>query len=246
MPKDAVTETPADRYRLPRTVVPIRYDLTLEPDLGAGTFAGAVTTTVDVHDETTSIVLNALDLEIDEAWVEAGGTRLDAATIELDETTERLTVELAAPLATGTAELHLRFRGVLNDKLKGFYRSTFTDTEGNDQVIATTQFEATDARRAFPCWDEPELKASFAVTLVVDPDLAAISNAQEIARSTRDDGKLVVEFADTMKMSTYLVAFIVGPLDVTDPVDVDNTPLRVVYPRGKGHLTDYALEVGAF
>jgi puromycin-sensitive aminopeptidase len=246
MPKDAVTETPTDPYRLPRTVVPIRYDLTLEPDLGAGTFAGSVTTTVEVNDETTTIVLNAVELEIDEAWVDAGGTRLEAAGIELDETTERLTVRLTAPLTAGSADLHLRFRGVLNDKLKGFYRSTFTDTEGNDQVIATTQFEATDARRAFPCWDEPEMKASFAVTLVVDPDLAAISNAQEIARSARDDGKLVVQFADTMKMSTYLVAFIVGPLDVTAPVDVDNTPLRIVYPRGKGHLTDYALEVGAF
>ncbi len=135
---------------------------------------------------------------------------------------------------------------MLNDKLKGFYRSTFVDTDGEQQVIATTQFEATDARRAFPCWDEPELKAVFGVTLVVDDDLAALSNAQELSRSPRGDGKVAVRFADTMKMSTYLVAFIVGPLDVTLPVDVNNTPLRVAYPRGKGHLTDYALDVGRF
>ena len=135
---------------------------------------------------------------------------------------------------------------MLNDKLKGFYRSTFVDTAGEQQVIATTQFEATDARRAFPCRDEPDLKAVFGITLVVDGDLAAVSNAAEIGRTPRDDGKVAVQFADTMKMSTYLVAFIVGPLDVTPPVDVNGTPLRVVYPRGKGHLTDYALDVGRF
>ena len=142
--------------------------------------------------------------------------------------------------------LHTAFTGILNDKLHGFYRSTFTDDDGVEQVIATTQFEATDARRAFPCWDEPDFKAVFGVTLVVAADLTAVSNAAEVSRSPRDDGKHVVRFADTMTMSTYLVAFIVGPLDVTEPVDVDGTPLRIVYPGGKGHLTGYALEVGAF
>src|SRR5690606_33692941 len=122
-------------------------------------------------------------------------------------------------------------------------RSTFTDRDGVEQVIATTQFQATDARRAFPCWDEPEAKAVFAVTLVVDEDLTALSNAAEVGRTARDGGKVAVRFADTMVMSSYLVAFIVGPLDVTDPVDVDGTPLRVAYPRGKGHLTAWALDV---
>jgi puromycin-sensitive aminopeptidase len=86
----------------------------------------------------------------------------------------------------------------------------------------------------------------FAVALVVPDDLAALSNARQIDRSPRDGGKVAVRFADTMRMSTYLVAFIVGPLEVTEPVDVNNTPLRVAYPRGKGHLTDYAVEVGRF
>src|SRR5690606_15747608 len=136
--------------------------------------------------------------------------------------------------------MHARFTGILNDKLRGFYRSTFTDSSGEEQVIATTQFEATDARRAFPCWDEPDLKAVFSVTLVVDADLAALSNASELSREPRAAGKRVVRFADTMVMSTYLVAFIVGPLDVTDPVVANGKPLRVAYPRGKGHLTSYA------
>jgi len=248
MPKDALIETSTDPYRLPRSVIPVRYDLELQPDLAAGVFRGNAVITVDVTEPTTAITLNAADLEIDSAWLddESSENRIEAESISLDESTERLAIELGALAGEGPWRLHLEFQGVLNDKLKGFYRSTFVDTAGDEQVLATTQFEATDARRAFPCWDEPELKAVFAVTLVVDQGLAALSNAQEISRSTRSDGKVEVRFADTMRMSTYLVAFIVGPLDVTPPVDVNNTPLRVAYPRGKGHLTDYALDVGRF
>ncbi len=237
----------ADPYRLPPTAVPSRYDLELEPDLVAFTFRGSCATALSVPAQTDVLVCNAIELEIQVAWVEqADGSRVETTAVELDEETERLTLRLATPLAPGSCILHTEFTGLLNDKLHGFYRSTFTDDQGVEQVIATTQFEATDARRAFPCWDEPEHKAVFAITLVVDPELAAVSNAAETARTPRADGKVVVSFADTMAMSTYLVAFIVGPLDVTEPVDVDGTPLRVVYPTGKGHLTGYALEVGAF
>jgi len=242
-----VPDADPDLYRLPTTAVPSRYDLELEPDLEAFTFRGACATALSVPAPTTELTCNAIELEVSAAWVIlADGTRLDAERIELDEQTERLTVHLATAVAAGSCVLHTEFTGLLNDKLHGFYRSTFTDDQGAERVIATTQFEATDARRAFPCWDEPEHKAVFAITLVVDPGLAAISNAAETGRSARPDGKVVVTFADTIAMSTYLVAFIVGPLDVTDPVDVDGTPLRIVYPRGKGHLTAYAAEVGAF
>ncbi len=186
-------------------------------------------------EETNTVVLNAVDLEVDAAWLErADGTRLEAELIAVDTESERLTVELTAEAEPGTWHLHTRFRGTLNDQLKGFYRSTFTDTDGNEQVIATTQFEATDARRAFPCWDEPDLKAVFAVTLEVADGLTALSNASELSRTPLDGGRVAVRFADTMKMSTYLVAFIVGPLEVTAPVDVDGTPLRVAYPAGQG------------
>ena len=237
----------ADPYRLPPTAAPSRYDLELEPDLVASTFRGTCATALSVPAQTDVLVCNAIELEIQAAWVEqADGSRVDTIAVELDVETERLTLRLGTPLDPGPCVLHTEFTGLLNDKLHGFYRSTFTDDQGVDQVIATTQFEATDARRAFPCWDEPEHKAVFAITLVVDPDLAAISNAAETGRTTRADGKAVVSFADTIAMSTYLVAFIVGPLEATDPVDVDGTPLRVVFPRGKGHLTGYALEVGAF
>ncbi len=94
--------------------------------------------------------------------------------------------------------------------------------------------ESTDARRAFPCWDEPELKATFEVTLVVDDALAAYSNGSVVEERPEAGGKRRVRFAPTMVMSTYLVAFIVGPLEATDPLDVDGVPLRIVHPPGQG------------
>jgi puromycin-sensitive aminopeptidase len=235
-----------DQYRLPRTVVPSRYEITLEPDLTAATFRGRQTVDVEVAEPVDEIVLNAIELEIDEAWVEtADGGRLDAS-VSYDGSTERATLALGAPLPAGQATLHTAFRGILNDKLHGFYRSTFTGADGASHVIATTQFEATDARRAFPCWDEPEAKASFQITLVVDDGLTALSNAAEVDRTPTGDGRVEVRFAETMRMSTYLVAFIVGPLEVTEPVDVDGTPLRVAHPLGKSALASFALESGAF
>ncbi len=241
----------ADAYRLPRTVVPTRYHLVIEPDLAAFTFAGSSATTIDVLEATDTVVLNAIELAISTASVVGpDGTTVTTDRIDLDEQTERAALHFSSRLAPGQYVLHTTFTGILNDQLHGFYRSTFTDTDGVDQVIATTQFEATDARRAFPCWDEPDFKAVFAITLVVDADLTAVSNAAEISRTPlateTDNAQHEVRFADTMVMSTYLVAFIVGPLDITDPVDVDGTPLRIVFPRGKGHLTDFALDVGAF
>ncbi|HEX2150018.1 MAG TPA: M1 family aminopeptidase, partial [Actinomycetota bacterium] len=124
--------------------------------------------------------------------------------------------------------------------------SSFTDPDGRDRVIATTQFESTDARLAFPCWDEPDLKATFAVTLVVPDGVLALSNGAEVSNEPTADGRRRVVYAETMKMSTYLVAFVVGPLGITDPVDASGTPLRVAYPPGRDRLTDFALESGAF
>jgi puromycin-sensitive aminopeptidase len=237
--------SPENPHRLPRTVVPHRYDLTLEPDMGAATFSGSETIAVEVAAPTTEVVLNAVEIDIDEAVVDIGGDRI-FASVALDDKAERATLTFDRVLPAGEATLELRFRGVLNDRLVGFYRSTFTDDAGAEHVLATTQMEATDARRAFPCWDEPDAKAVFGVTLVVSDDLLAVSNAGEIGREPAGDGKVAVRFADTMPMSTYLVAFVVGPLVATDPVDVDGKPLRVVCPPGKEHLADFALEVGEF
>ena len=239
-------------YRLDGPIRPVRYELTLEPDLEAATFAGEVLISVLVTTPTDTIACNALDLDILAADLTEGplsdGSPLAVTGVALDAETERVTFTLERTLLPGEAHLRVRFNGQLNDKLRGFYRSTFTDTDGVEQVIATTQFEATDARRAFPCWDEPDHKASFVISLIVDEDLFAVSNASELSRVPAPDrtGKHLVRFAETIVMSTYLVAFVVGPLEATAPIDVDGTPMRVIYPKGKGHLTDFALEVGSF
>jgi len=235
-----------DPYRLPRHVVPRHYRLRLEPDLEAATFSGTEVVTVEVAERTDRVVLNAIVLDIHEAWFIAGDDHRTDASVEYEEETQRAILVLAEAIPAGPAELHCRFSGILNDQLRGFYRSTFTDVDGFEQVIATTQFEATDARRAFPCWDEPDFKATFGVTLVVPADLMAVSNGAEIGREPSGNGKVVVSFADTIEMSTYLVAFVVGPFEATEPVDVNGVPLRIIAPKGKEHLTGFALDCSRF
>jgi puromycin-sensitive aminopeptidase len=240
-----VTETLESTYRLPRTVLPRRYELTIEPDLDEATFVGEEAVAVEIVEPVTDIVLNAKEFEIDEAWLTVDGARVDC-TVSLDAERERMTLTADREIAPGDANVHVRFHGILNDKLTGFYRSVYVDDGGTKRTIGTTQMEATDARMAFPCWDEPDLKAVFGITLVVADGLLAISNAAEAERTPSGDGRSVVRFADTIPMSTYLVAFVVGPLEVTDPVDVDGVPLRVVHVPGKAHLAPFALDVGAF
>jgi puromycin-sensitive aminopeptidase len=234
------------RYRLPRTVVPRRYDLVLEPDLDAGTFSGREAVVVDVRDTVDEIVLNALDLEVGPGRLEGPGGTLEVSSVRIDPESERAHLLLSGTAEPGEWLLHLEFQGRLSEQLHGFYRSTYTDADEATRTIATTQFESTDARRAFPCWDEPDLKAVFGVTIVTRSDLLAISNGPEVEREDAGDGRVRIRFDDTMEMSTYLVAFVVGPLEATEPVEVDGVPLRIVHQPGKGHLTGFALDIGAF
>jgi len=229
----------------PRHILPRRYDLTVTPDLDDASFVGSVDIDVDIDEPARSVVLNAIELEIDEAWVTVAGRRLEAE-VDLDTGTERVTLTLTDDLDPGPAVVSIRFRGVLNDKLRGFYRSCFTDDDGVERIIATTQFEATDARRAFPCWDEPDCKAVFGITLIIDETLVAVSNSAVVSDEPMGDGLRRIRFADTMPLSTYLVAYIVGPLECTDAVDVDGIPVRVLCPPGKKHLTPFGLEVAEF
>jgi aminopeptidase N len=235
-----------DRFRLPRTVVPSRYDLVLAPDLEAFTFAGEEEVAVEVHELVSEIVVNALDIEIDAGRLLGhDGGEIAVTGVAVDPELQRATLSLERPAEPGSWMLHLEFRGELNDQLHGFYRSTYTDDEGT-HTIATTQFEAADARRAFPCWDEPDLKAVFGITLIVPDGVVALANGPEIERAPTGEGSVRVRFADTMAMSTYLVAFVVGRLELTDPVDVDGVALRLAHLPGKGHLARFALEAGAF
>lgn len=231
-----------DPYRLPRHVIPSRYDLRLEPDLTAARFTGRVAITLTVTQETQTILLNATDLLVASNGIEGQNGRTIGATVELEPSLQRARIVCHQPLAPGEWRLNLSFQGTLNDQLRGFYRSTYKDTSGTVRTLAATQFEATDARRAFPCWDEPDFKAVFSTTLVVDPRLTAISNTSVVSESLEQNQK-VVRFAETIRMSTYLVAFLVGQLQPTKPVFIGKTPLRIWTVPEKQHLTAFGQEI---
>src|ERR671918_756261 len=234
-------------YRLPTTVKPERYELRLTPDLGAATFAGEERVIIQVVEPVRHIVLNAAELELGAVSVKGPNGNLLYGNPFLDGDNEQARLDFSETLDPGRWELQISFTGTLNDKLHGFYRSTYKDPNGQEKILASTQFESTDARRAFPCWDEPAFKAVFQVTLVVDEGLTAISNARILRENplpvTR---KREVVFADSIKMSTYLVAFVVGEFEATEPVMVGSAPLRVWSVPGKRHLANFAQEIGSF
>ncbi|MGA1754723.1 MAG: M1 family metallopeptidase [Ilumatobacteraceae bacterium] len=233
------SENDLDPHRLPRHVLPQRYDVELEPNLGEATFTGRVVVSATATEATRQIVLNTAELDIRQVFVDGQPT-----PFRVDEETERLFIGTIDEVIPGPMAIDIEFAGVLNDKLRGFYRSTYRNDDGVEHVIACTQMQATDCRRAFPCFDEPDFKAVFSVTLIVDDGLLAVSNGPEIGRHERN-GKVAVSFADTMPMSTYLVAFVVGRLDATPAIDVGGVPLRIVHVPGKAHLTEFGLDVGA-
>jgi puromycin-sensitive aminopeptidase len=244
-----------DPYRLPRHIMPTRYDIRLEPDLTAKTFDGDVTISLRVLHPASEIVLNAAaELEISKEEVEIedeSGALQRAERVELEEETERCHLTFPDTIMPGTWHLRLRFKGQLtkdgNPKLEGFYLSTYKDLSGAERRMASTQFESTAARQAFPCWDEPTFKAVFALTLVIDPALKAVSNAPVLGEHLEGDRK-VVRFADTIPMSTYLPAFVVGDLQATKP-SLGRTPLRVWYvpdTPDKRRLADFGQQIAKF
>ena len=232
-------------YRIERDVVPLAYQLRIEPDLAKSTFRGAVNINIELANHTSKVILNAVELDFDEVVIHLGDLSMPSKSVAFDETFETATIEFAEDLAPGHAILSIKFHGALNEQLRGFYRSTYDDANGRCRTIATTQFAPTDARRAFPCWDDPASNATFQVTLVIPGDLAAFSNTSEISSTLLDDGRREIVFASTMVMSTYLVAFVIGPFSASAPTVASGVPIRVVSPLGKGHLSGWALEIAA-
>ena len=175
--REAPKKAAPSPYRLPDTVTPIAYRLTIEPDLDKLTYNGAVEIDLDVRVPTKEVVVNALDLKIVGASLGKS-----AARTTLDNKKERLTVAVDNPLRKGAATLVVRFAGVISETLRGFYRSLYVAADGSKRWLGATQFEAANARRAFPCFDEPALKATFEVTIVVPEGRTAISNMPVASR----------------------------------------------------------------
>lgn len=232
-------------YRLPRTTVPSKYTIRLRPDFETFTFSGKLSVDLSVTEPVSSVTLNALELEIPAATISQNG-QSHQCQITLDPDLERVLFEFDRTLSPGEAVLDIDFKGQLNDQLSGFYRSQFIDQHGETLNIATTQFEATDARKAFPCFDEPDLKAIFSIALEVPVRYMAVSNAPEKESVDLGDGYKLVSFLDTIPMSTYLVAFVVGPLEASEPVFSGETAIRIISKPGQNHLHQFAKEVAVF
>ena len=228
---------------LPTDVSPVRYQVTLEPDLEEFTFRGQESVDIDVLEPTTSITLNSIEIEVQSCRLALGdgSSRTPVETV-YDEERETVAFRFDSTVPAGEARLDVDFTGQLNDKLRGFYRSYYTDVDGHERYLAATQFEATDARRAFPCWDEPSLKASFEVTLVIASDMVAVSNMPVEAETETRPGLSSVRFAETPVMSTYLLAFVVGDLKSIEQRTEGGTLMRVWTTRGKEEQGRFALE----
>src|SRR5918996_4384708 len=227
---------------LPATVRPSKYDMTLAPNLLECTFTGAETIDIEVHQSTAQIILNAAELDIHEAYLERNGERIPAERIETDAEAETATFTFARPLPTGTMQLHLRFSGILNDKLRGFYRSEYIRPDGAKRTMATTEFEAPDARRAFPCWDEPAHKAKFTIAVIIPAELTAISNMPIVSETPQAGGTKLVQFAESPIMSTYLLAIMVGEFECVE-AQAEGTLVRVWTTPGKKEQGRFALDV---
>jgi puromycin-sensitive aminopeptidase len=233
---------------LPGGVAPQKYSLKLQPNFQEFTFQGDETIDVEISEITSEIVLNSSEIEIQEASLRRNGTKSDATGISYDPARETATIRFGQPLGTGTAQLTIKFTGILNDKLRGFYRSQYTTDQGETRYLAATQFEATDARQAFPCWDEPARKARFEATLVIPDDMVAISNTPAVSEILSPDqrGKAgefkEVRFAETPVMSTYLLAFVIGDLTHIEKEAASGTRVGVWTTRGKEEQGRFALD----
>ena len=246
-------------HRLPTHYRPSHYDLRLNPDLEKFTFDGTVKINYSCPSDSETrkpyIVLHTLDLEIYEGHIEGanqGGDKSSLSTVTYVKDSETACLEFASgvPLS-GLLVLH--FKGKLQDNMKGFYRTAYR-IKDHELYAATTQFEATDARRCFPCWDEPEIKATFTVTIeykdiyniqdVAGCEMVCLSNTPVDELVLGSDGKSkICRFKETPIMSTYLLAFVVGYFDHLETKDSQNRTFRIYTTPGKTEQGRYALDV---
>ncbi|HKY23025.1 MAG TPA: M1 family metallopeptidase [Vicinamibacterales bacterium] len=226
--------------QLPRTAIPEHYDIHLAPDFSTDTFAGRVTISVRLTGPTRSVTLNAAEIEFHEVTITAGGaTQVAKTTLDPKEESVTLTVERTLP--AGPARLFFRYTGVLNNQLRGFYLS-----RANNREYAITQLEPTDARRAFPSFDEPAMKATFALSATIDVADTAIANGRVVSDTPGPGaGKHTLTFSTTKRMSPYLVALLVGDWECLSG-SADGVPVRICgTPSARSEL-GFALEATEF
>jgi aminopeptidase N len=221
--------------RLPTNVIPESYDLSFTPNLEKATFSGEETIHVRLLKPATTIALNAAEIEFQEVKITAGSFHM-VVPVTLDEKSDQATFNVPVELPARDYFIHIKYTGILNGQLRGFYLS-----ETPKRRYAVTQFESTDARRAFPCFDEPAYKAVYNIKLVIDKGDTAISNGKIVSDVPGPgDGKHTLTFSPSPKMSTYLVAMMVGDF-VCKSGAADGIPIRVCTVPGKENLVGWAL-----
>ena len=231
-----VFAAPASAQRLSGDVVPEHYMLWFAPDLENATFRGRETIRIQLRTPAHAITLHASEIEFGEVTIEAAGST-QAARVTPDATTETATLMVPQQIPAGAAVIRITYSGILNDKLRGFYLS-----HANGRSYAGTQMEPTDARRAFPSFDEPAYKATFEISMTIGQGDTAISNGAQLSDTPGPEpGTHTVSFATTPKMSTYLVAMIVGDFVCRSGAS-DGTPIRICSTPDKLGLTAFALE----
>lgn len=225
----------AQAARLPATVIPSHYAIAITPDMTKETFHGEETIDVQVKEPVSTITMNAIGFTYASVSVSSNGATTPATAAE-SASDETVTLSLPQAVAAGPATIHFAFDAPLEKQLRGLYLS-----QNGSRKYAVTQFEATDARRAFPSFDEPAMKATFDIALVIDDRDTAISNAPILTDTPAGEGKHRIQFATTKQMSTYLVAMLIGEFQCVEG-GVDGIPIRVCATPGKQRLGQYALE----
>jgi aminopeptidase N len=230
--------------QLPRTAIPHHYAITVTPHADKLTFDGSVAIDVDVLQPTNSLTVNAADLSISKATVSANGAAPLAATVTTDADAQTATVTFPRQLAPGAYRLAIDYSGKINTQANGLFALDYTNKEGKDARALFTQFEAADARRFVPSWDEPDYKATFDLTANIPANEMAVSNMPASGTKTLGNGMKAVTFRTTPTMSSYLLFFAYGDLErISKPAA--GAEVGVVASRGNAEKGRLALDAEA-
>src|SRR5947209_715266 len=225
--------------KLPKNVVPKEYAIRISPDVAKRTFSGSESIRLEVREPVRQIVLNVADLKIETASVD--GKDIPSSAIKTNADEETLTLTLAGELPAGPHEFKLSFAGLINQRGLGLYYAQYQEQgSGTKKTMLGTKFEAADARRMFPCWDEPSFRARFQLTAVVPENFTAVSN-MPIEKETKVAGGKEIRFGTTPPMASYLNVFCAGELDAIHAKKGEVTH-GVVATKGKAEMGHYALE----
>jgi aminopeptidase N/puromycin-sensitive aminopeptidase len=240
----AFVASDAQGQRLPQTVRPEHYKLSLTPDLKAATFSGNESIEVALTLPARAITLNAAYITFKSVSATVAGAPSVSGAVTLDTEKEQATLTFPTELPAGKVTLAIQYTGILNDKLRGFYLF-----KTDKRSYAVTQFETSDARWAFPSFDEPAFKATFDIALTVDAGDMVISNSSIVSDTPAPavDGvsKHTVVFARTPKISSYLVAFLVGDFECVSAPS-DGTSIRVCAMPGAAETGRFALSTAQY